>query len=457
MKKFAGIISLFWMVASLAQSPGSIAGGGYVPARIAHVSANLSGSGPTIPSNFIGISVEVADLIGGYYQGATGNAASMISLLQLLGANGVFNFGGSSSSTSTTPALTQNISNSAQSFLVGIGAGWTTSVMYTLDLFANNSALAATQAGFLATSFGASHMVFQFDNEPFASGHFGSVGAYQTAWNAYYTAVTGAVASAGYAPWADSDNQDAVSVISGLTPGFGGIAAITYHRYSQGTTAAQVIGYVPAHYYFLNFNASVFTAAQNAMQRLSETNSLGNRGLAGVSDTLSGATFILNEAAQVAAIGYAGINVHNVYAGGAGVYNPLVQLGDSNFTAGAVFYGMMLFSKIEGQQIIPSAVGGNANIVSLATIRVSGKANILVVNNDTFNPSIVRPDQSSAWSTASVLQIKSATGAACGDTSLTIGGSAIGKSGAWSGVPFSINSGDSIRLGPCEAALVQVQ
>lgn len=458
-------IALIWLLiwslctSASAQVTGLISSPGRNGAAAA-VMVNTSGSGLTIPSSFIGVSVEVADLINGYYQGTNGtwpsnsSASSFVSLIQLLGSNGVFRFGGASSDTATPPALTQNIANNAQTFLAGVGSGWVSNVIYGLDLFANNSTTAANQAGFLATAFGASHMTFQFSNEPLSSGHFGSIGAYQTAWNAYYTAVTGAVASANYAAWDDTDLQDASTIIGGLTPGLSGLASVSYHRYGVGTTAAAVISYVNQWNFFVSTNAS-YLGSSVSKQRFTETNTLGNRGVVGLSDTLMAATFILTESIQLANYGYAGLNVHNVYAGGFGTYNPFIQNADGNFSPGTIFYGMYLFSQIEGQQILPSSVAGNGNIVAIATLRTASKANILIVNDDVYNSVPVTVNQSAAWSTATVLQLKG--NSACGEKSPTLGGQVIGESGVWSGTTTTISNGQAVTLGPCEAALIKVQ
>ncbi len=463
-------MAFVWLLLSCgiaaAQTPGSVAPKGQPPAKVATVTVNTSSSGITIPSNFMGLSFEVGDLISGCYQNATGtwpgcgtvtsNAASFVSVVQLLGSNGVVRLGGSTSDTATPPALTQQIATNLQAFLAGIGSGWTSNVIYGLDLFANNSATAATQAGYLSTAFGAPHVTFQFSNEPLASGHFANIAAYQSAWNAYYTAVTGAVAGANYGAWDDSDLQDATTVISGLTPGLSGLSLVSYHRYSQGSTAAAIISYVPANTPFVGTNTGYLGSAISK-QRLTETNSLGNGGVNGLSNTLMSAAFILNEAIQTANLGYGGINVHNRYAGQPVYYSPVSQLSDGNFGAAPIFYGMYLFAQVQGQQILASNVSGGANIVALATLRAANKANMLIVNNDQFSTSTVTPVQSAAWTTANVLKIASPAGQGCSESNPTLGGQAIGESGAWSGTTFSINNGQSITLGPCEAALVSVQ
>jgi hypothetical protein len=133
-------------------------------------------------------------------------------------------------------------------------------------------------------------------------------------------------------------------------------------------------------------------------------------------------------------------------------------VADNNFIPTPVFYGMYLFSKIQGQQTVTVAYSNAVSFVqAMATKNGNGNANILVTNNDANNPVAIKPDQSNSWTTANVLQIKSATGSGCTDASVTVGGAAIGESGSWTGAAFALSKGQSFTLGPCESALIQIQ
>jgi hypothetical protein len=192
--------------------------------------------------------------------------------------------------------------------------------------------------------------------------------------------------------------------------------------------------------------------------RLTESNSMGfASGGNGISNRLAAATWYLNEAIVMAAGGWSGINIHAAYHFVSAIYNPIVQLGDGNFGAGPIFYGLFLFSKIEGQQILPLAIGGNGNIQAIATKGANGNANILAVNNDVSSSVIVTPQQSGAWTTANVLVLQDGDGNGCASASPVVGGAAIGESGSWSGTPFSIANGGYVSIPPCGAALIQIQ
>src|SRR5215472_10873911 len=66
------------------------------------VKANLDDVGETIPYNFVGFSDEVPDVIADTV--FTPGNTSLISLLQLLGPNGVMRIGGSASDSGPPPA-----------------------------------------------------------------------------------------------------------------------------------------------------------------------------------------------------------------------------------------------------------------------------------------------------------------------------------------------------------------
>lgn len=259
------------------------------------------------------------------------------------------------------------------------------------------------------------------------------------------------------------------AVVAGLTPGVAGISYASQHWYSfcNGTWPGFVPAIVLSSIYANQAGGNVFGAANQGAgylsndyalgttpQRMTETNSICSHGQVGMSDAMVATAWFLNTAIVLANNGWLGMNVHSVWSPGIGIYNPAVITANNNFKATPVFYGMYLFSKIQGQQIIPSAVGGNANVAAIATKGGGGNANIIAVNNDVNSPVAVTPAQSAAWSTANVLLI---SGNGCGDTNPTIGAAAIGESGAWSGSPFSISNGAGIQIPPCGAALIQIQ
>lgn len=457
-------------------------------ARTAAITVNTSGSGITIPSDFVGLSIEVGDFVGGYYQGignwtvgaSTLNGASFINLAKLLPAAGWVRVGGSTANAGTAPTITPTMASNLHAFTTAFG--WS-KLIYDLDLVANDSTTAATTATNLASAFTASNVIFQFGNEP--SGNF-TAANYATAWNSYYTAVTGAVAGAGYAAIDDIINigwGNPLTVVGTLTPGLAG-TTVSQQQYAfcRGTWANPTASILLSSILVNPYSASPqgpgwFGATNNgagylyalgltkgAPIRMTETNNICLSGQSGVSDRLVGGVYMLDEMMILANAGWAGINVHQSYGISAGnviaVYNPFVQQPDGGFSPNSTFYAMYMFSQITGQQILPSSVGGNGNVACLATKGGNGNANIICVNNDPFAPVSLTFNQSGAWTTAKILGLQDGDGQGCYSASLTLGGQPIGEGGTWTGSPSTVSNGTSggiANIPPCGAALIQIQ
>lgn len=445
-----------------------------IPPNVVTYVADLTSSGATIPADFVGFSFEVGTtgLLSGYFTGAS---TSLSGLIGLIGVNGVLRFGGGTSDTPTTPNLTSGIVSDLQAFLSLLGSGWTT--IYGLDINANNSALAATQAQMLINTLGANKVVLQMGNEP-GQGNTPnySIPTYESRWNAYYSAINGLVFGARYAAIDGSSFLNMPTIVDTLTPGPSGMALLTQHWYPFanppgistnpsllsnafypplssdssfiGTTATTLAG-------LFALNTS-FAATNGVGQRLTETNMVAGGGQAGLTNTLINSTWIINLGITMARAGWKGFNVHG--DNGASHYSPVVQQLDGGWSPGPIFYGMYLLAQIEGQQIVPVSQPGNANNAPNSMVigvkGQNGQAAILVSNQEISKTLTVTPGQSSAWTTAKVLTV---AGAGCLDPAPTLGGQPIGESGAWIGAPYSINKGQTVTLGPCEAALISIQ
>ncbi|MCK1322171.1 hypothetical protein IVA94_14970 [Bradyrhizobium sp. 156] len=440
-----------------------------VPAhRTLSIKANLAVGGLTIPADFVGYSINPLSVIGGLLNGS---ATSLINLAKMVGSSGKLRIGGGDQDSSPAPALTQQLANDLGAFLTALGAGWT--CIYGLDLIVNDTAVAATQAGYLNTAMG-SKVSFQFGNEPLTSGF--TTGTYPTRWNSYYTAVVAAVPAAKLMSPDDLQFSSVQTCVNALTPGKAGLTAVTTHWYVSAATphtAEGLIATVRGNAINVNGTTGFFKNNEWAGSTpliLSESNNFSGGGLSGVSDRLCSATWYLNEAIVFAKYGYAGICTHCnpwwngtsgwpnggvVGATAPNIYAPLLLQADlTSFAPGPIFYGLYLFSRIQGQQILAVQTDSNANQTSIATLGSGGNANILVVNNDTTNSLIVTPDQTSAWTTANVLTL---SGTGPYDAAPTLGGAAIGVGGSWSGAPVSINSGATVTIPPCGAALISIQ
>ena len=451
--------------------------GSNVPVPTAEtVTANLASTSGTFPANFVGVSEENDDFINGNTSGTSG--ASWSSLTSMFGTSGVLRIGGNTSDlTGGAPALTQTLANQIETNLTALGPGW--SLIYGLNICINNTATAVTQAGYIINAVGINNVTFQFGNEP---GKCTTIGTWQTRWNAYYNALVAAY------PGVSVGGPDAVSPAVATMGAYIGSSASAPYELGSGSSTLSIVSF----HWYTGINPSGQNAAQllaatalsnlqaggNGFQsssslafpgiagklRVTETNTISGGGTRGISDRLVSAAFTINEAIELNALGINGYNVHfgcSTYpttCQAQAIYPPYAMNADGNWAPRPIFYGMYLVSKLQGRPVAATSTSGGGNVNAISTVGTNGNANILVVNNDTANPVIVTPAQSSSWTTAKVLLL--APGSAnnsCYDANPTLGGAAIGESGAWTGAPTTITNGQTVTLSPCAAALVQIQ
>jgi hypothetical protein len=429
-----------------------LAAEGFSPAQAQTigVTAELSSSGPTIPSNFVGFSTEEYDIAFG--QVYTPNNTSLISLLQSLGPNGVMRVGGSSSDNVPPDPITQDSLNRLSGFLLALGPGW--NMIYGLNAAANDTNLAVTQAGYLLNTLPSNRVAFQVGNEP--DFLYGSEQPWLTVFNNYYQALTAVYGQLNFGAPDTFGTFDGISWPNDTVLGAGGFEYLTAHKYTLGCNPEP-----------LPSAKSVLAdpiLPSNPGWSITEFGIICDGGMQGVTDRLIAATYYLELAQSTASGGWAGIMPHNVVVPelwGDGLtrpayYNQFAMQSDGGYAPMPMFYGQYLFSQIQGQQIIEVQTPQNYSSVAsiTATAGPNGNANILVVNINPRHGFYVRPDQNAPWQSANVLVL---SGNSCADPSPVLNGQPIGEGGAWGGSVASINRGASVFVGSCGAALIRIQ
>lgn len=203
-----------------------------------NVTAILEDTSSTIPSNFVGLSLETQAIIADTIY--TGSNTSLQNLVKLLGSNGVLRAGGTSQDTghqgNPTPALTQRIANDLAGFNSALGSGW--SLIYGLDLGSNNPSEAVTQAGYIINAFGIGNVIFQIGNEP---DNWYSPSTYISMWNDYYSSLSASYPSIIFAsPDVAELISDARNYTVSLTPGISGLNSLSTHFYSVGCNPVSI-------------------------------------------------------------------------------------------------------------------------------------------------------------------------------------------------------------------------
>jgi hypothetical protein len=426
------------------------------------VTAQLGSYGLTIPSNFIGFSAEVGDVADG--QTYTPNNRSLISLLQWLGPNGVMRVGGGSSDDVPPDPITQAEISQLGGFVQALGSGW--NIIYGLNAAANDPNLAVTQAGYLLNALPSNRVAFQVGNEPDLL-YNGNEQAWLNVFNSYYQALTGAYGQLNYGAPDTSSTFGYLSWPNDTVLGLGEFQYLTVHKYTLPYGCNYGQGGVPT-------VQSMFADANepsNPGWSISEFGIICDGGLNGVTNRFIAATYYLELAQTTAAGGWAGIMPHNAVVPGLwgdgltrpAYYNQFVVQPDGGYSPQGMFYGMAMFAQIVGQTTIgvQATVGQQTlqNFSSVAaitaTVNESGNANILLTNiNSGMRGFNVKPDQTAPWQHANVLVL---SGRNCADPSPVLNGQPIGEGGAWGGSVASINRGDTVFVGSCGAAVIEIQ
>lgn len=461
MKKRIYFVLLALLCCTQAQAkPFGYTGTPVITPKVETVTANLASPSVTIPANYIGIGWNTESFL--IWPITPGNgSASLTSLWCMLGPAGYFRTGGASASYTTQ--LLQNIST----LLTTCGSGWIFSYGLT------NGESTATSVGWVnaaVSAFGsnAGNIVFNYGNEE------GFGGTFQSNWNAAYAAIIAAQPSVKLQANDPSTQQEVAdetaekTFIQGLTPGLAGLQYASRHSYCLDPNGGAV-GITQA------LSICTNNGSKNFQNNLSgsipvvwdEFAMYLAGGYPGVSDRAEAAAYNLNAYILWAQQGFSGTIMletsegtlkNSTGLGRQAPSSPFIQQVDGGWAPAATFYSAFLFSKIVGQQIIPTTNSGTGTVISMATIGAHGNANILVVNNDPQTPVTITPAQSSgSWTTASYLDIEPATANGCFDNQMTAGGAQIGESGAWTGGFRTINIGGTVTIQPCGAVVIEIQ
>jgi hypothetical protein len=424
---------------------------------VATITANLGGSQglPQVPPNFVGFSDETQDVIADTI--FTPDNTSLINLLTYwIGPSGLWRIGGLASDTNPPPALNQQIANDAQGFISIIGwyyssvISWPT--VYGLDSAVNNANTAVTHASYFLNAFSSADIAFQVGNEP--DDLFPNQQSWGSVFNSYYSALNNANSNVNFgAP--DVLYLDDIPWVNATIPGASGVRYVTGHKYTLGCTPQSL---TPAQV------LADATVSGNPGVAISEFGIICGGGQQGITDVLLAATYYLKLAQSALTAGFTAILPHNVltpfhWADGTvrvSYYNQFVQQPDGGYAPTPMFYGMLLFQPLEGQQVISTTTTNLDSLASVtATIGGNGNANILVVNGDTAHGITVKPQQtsSSPWSQADVYVL---SGASCTDPNPVLNGFAIGEGGTWAGASRRILKGQNVAIPACGAALIQI-
>jgi len=413
------------------------------PTKPATLKFDPTKPGPTVPSNFIGLSYETQQLSDPTF--FSPQNTGLIAQFRELVPKGVLRIGGNTSDVgwwkstpeSKQPPLPGNVilrtppgekspmdlsyavTPEAVTNLRGFldATGWT--CLYGINLGSSTPARAAEEATFVAKTLGAKLEYFQLGNEAdgfasrFRDKATWSVEPYLDEWLTAAKAVRAAVPNARFGmPDVASHTAwfttiaDKLGAISNCPT----IAALTHHYYFTGPPSnrkANVTDLLKPNPRVANDGALAFAAAQrlHTKFRMTEGNSCFRGGKPGMSDVFGAALWAADYCLLLASLGYAGVNLHGgdgqMVANSLGghlpgddlvtddpathphpYYTPIAHIGDK-YIAEPVSFGMKFANSFAGATMHPiDFTPGSINATAYAGTLASGQPIVAIINKD---------------------------------------------------------------------------
>jgi Malectin domain/Fibronectin type III domain len=433
------------------------------------VSLSPSTPGATIPSDFLGLSFEEADVlpssnyVGGYYFVNTNQP--LLNLFSTLGVKSL-RIGGNTADSGPWPA------NADIDALFGFAQAANANVLYTLPLKTFNASAANTTASYIMSKYASSVTCFAIGNE--ANLYPIAYSTYATDAHTYINTISASNPTALYCGPAPAGGSEAWT--AEFAQGFASTGKIKYatlHNYfgqNGGTTTGAAARNLMLGASFLSSYASnaagfVPTVQSTGLQyRMEETNSFYDGGSSGASNTFAEALWVLDYSYWWANNSAEGINFHtgDSVSGGPAYYS-FFTTTTGGYTIQPGAYGALAFNLGSHGSIVPVTLT-NPSGMDLTAYGVLGTDNSLWVT-------IINKTHESGSTTAN-LTLNLGGGYSQGNmwlmqapnnddsqtTGITVGGAPITTTGTWSGTstPVSVSGGTAtLNLSAATAAVIQ--
>jgi hypothetical protein len=396
-----------------------------------------------IPPRFMGLSYEKFAMSYNYFHFSNHN---LIALFRLLG-DGVLRIGGgsadqvlftSNSEGATHEQVTPANIKALASFLQQ--TGWL--CLYGINLATSTPALAATEVAYVVAALGPNLLGIAIGNE---SDEYGLAGGFfpgdwtfpdfLTRWDSFRAAILQA------APGVLITGPDTAggNHISTWTLPFGQsvteseITLLTQHYYrasgaSTTSTASFLISPDPQ----LTGELTTLNAGAQQLRipyRISECNSFGNGGAAGVSDSYASSLWVIDFLFGVALGGSTGVNMHG--GGNAPGYTPIADHSGVVIEARPEYYGLLFFTMAGAGTLLETQLSvGTVDSTAYAVRNANGGVNVMVVNKDMLqNLTLTIETNRSIWRATQ----QTMTGPSLAATSgVTIQGAVVNQDGSFS-------------------------
>ena len=438
---------------TLGYEPPPPAGGATAPTEpdTVYATAAINQPGFTIPANFLGLSFEAWD--------ATDQARLKDPVLPKFLKNlgpGILRYGGSTADQQCWNPTTRTVCPAGGPTLINSdftniaafsrATGWP--VIYTVNLVGLIPDTAAAEVQALVAAGGNSLLAVSIGNEPdqYVTQGLRSSGwgyaDFQNEWESYANAINARASNVKFSgfdgccalgtSWLNAfvGAEDSRLVIAGhhLYPTFNGAAPGTTYYPSIPNLLSQftenrVISDVQQLYH---------ADGGRLPLRITESNSVGGSGLAGVSNVYASSLWAVAHMFTLAENGAVGINFHGSFSGGN--YEP-VSGGSGSYVAHPLYYAMLLFHDAAQGQTIPVSVTTHRNVMVHSALASDGTLRVVAINNEANTNVQVRITPGRTFRSAGTLRL---TGPSLDATSgVTYAGTAVGSDGTWTPGTYS--------------------
>ena len=417
-----------------------------------------------------GLSYEKDHLDDGFFEPTN---ADLIGLFKRLGTS-ILRIGGNSVDKTTWSATGKGgtagvIAPADVDGLAGFLAATDWTVIYGVNMAADDPTAAAAEAAYVAKSLGAHLYGFEIGNECdlYASnGDRPTTWTYAdffTQWQTFYTPMKAAAPGVAFTGPASSYN------VTGWTVPFAKSAAadivlLTQHYYrgnGQAATSTLTELLLPDPNLLTQLGELEAAAKANKTPhgyRLAEANSFYNGGALGVSDGFGTALWVVDFLFTNVLHGSAGVNLHG--GGDSTGYTPIADLDSVVVEARPDYYGMLLFDLAGQGPVFATTVSATTlNFTAYAVGPAGGSTSVVLVNKDPTQAVLATVDLGKAATSGTVTRLTGPSLAAT--TGYTLGGATVNPDGSWTPVALPpipvVGTTLSVEVPPGSAALVSAK
>jgi hypothetical protein len=445
------------------------------------LSVDAQSPGAAIPTNFLGLSFEEANLksngvgVVGYMFDSTNT--QLLTLFTNLGIKHL-RIGGITVDTNNEVIPYYFPSNQDVDALFRFAKAAGTQVIFSVQLLNGNANNDAALAAYAWTNYSQYMTALAIGNEPDGYGsqdpQITGFSTYYTKWTTFMQTITNVIPTAKfYAP--DSAGPGWAGQFANADVGSTNVIGIDSHFYfggnSSSLTAAQIVaGMLSSNWdnstYPSDWNATIAITSADGFStyRTTEFNSyvVNYPGLWGGNNTFASALFACDGMHWWAANGSSGVNFHTFL----GKYNATIFYdASSNYTVFPIGYGQKAFSIGSQGAVIPVTIT-NTNGLNVTAYGVGSTSNVFVTiinkefGNGSQNASVTITPTGITNGTVQVM-FAMATNGAFATNGITLGGAVITNNapfqGQWTSLGYLTNGQCTVTVPITSIAIIQIQ